>query len=120
MQREHLIITLIPRRASMEIIYFTQLPEITQFIVGQVGSSCANPSLWQLPIIISLVVGSGVFIASTGVGIAGIATTLVGLIMAGASLDTIAATLGVHLATVAGSMEILGGLIGAIRGVLGC
>lgn len=119
MQREHLIIMLIPR-ATMEIIYFTSLPEITQFIVGQVGSSCANPSLWQLSIIIGLVASSGVVLASTGVGIAAIATTLLALITTGASLEAISTALGAHIAVAANSMGILAGLISAIRGVLGC
>lgn len=118
MQRPQLIIMLIPR-ATMEIIYFTP-PEITLFIVGQVGSSCANPSLWQLSIIIGLVASSGVILASTGVGIAGIATTLVALITTGASLEAISTALGTHIAVAYTSMEILVGLISAIRWVLGC
>ena len=40
--------------------------------------------------------------------------------MTGASLDSVAAALGVHLTIVDGSLEILGGLIIAIKGVLGC
>lgn len=107
-------------RTSMEIIYFTPLPEISHFIIGRVGSSCAEPSWWQFLIIIGLVAASGLFVASAGVGIAGIATTLVGLIMAGASLDAIAAALGGHLGVAGSSLNILSILIGAIRGVLGC
>jgi len=95
------------------------MAEITQFIVGQVGSSCAEPSWWQLSIIIGLVTASGVVLVGTGVGLVGIATTattIVGLIMTGASLDSVAAALGVHLTIVGGSLEILGGLIIAIKG----
>ena len=95
------------------------MAEITQFIVGQVGSSCAEPSWWHLSIIIGLVTASGVVLVSTGVGLVGIATTattMVGLIMTGASLDSVAAALGVHLTIVGGSLEILGGLIIAIKG----
>lgn len=105
----------------MEIIYFTPLPEIAQFIImGQVGSSCANPSVWQLSIIIGLVASSGLILASTGVGLLGIANILVGLIMAGASLDAIAAALTTHLVVVGSSIGILAPLISAIRGILGC
>ena len=104
----------------MEIIHFTPLPEITQLIVGQVGSSCAEPSGWQLSIIIGLVAASGIALGSTGVGLAGIAKTLVGLIAAGASLDAMATALGKHLTVVLDSLGVLSILINAIRGVLGC
>lgn len=59
-------------------------------------------------------------IASTGVGVTAIGSTLVTLIMAGASLEAISAALGAHLTVVANSLGILGGLVTAIRGILGC
>jgi hypothetical protein len=100
--------------------YFTPFFEVTQLAIGQMGDTCRNIALWEYPIIIAMIVGSGVFLLSSGVGVMAIATTLVNLIVAGASIFTIAAALGGDVALTSSSLEGLGVLIIAIKKYLGC
>ena len=104
----------------MEVINFISSREFNQFILGQIGSTCVEPSLWQYAIIITLVAGSGIAIASTGIGFVAIVNIIVPLIIAGGSIEAIMGALGAQLTLIGGSVQIVADLIHEIERILGC
>jgi len=84
------------------------------------GLVCHNPNPLQFLLIVALVGGCVVFSGAGAVAIASIATTMIGLIITGASVATIAAAVTGDVAVAGGSLEIIGGMVYAIKGILGC
>ncbi|MBG1271446.1 hypothetical protein [Nostoc sp. WHI] len=97
-----------------------QLQQLQLFHIVLGSVSCSDPNPLQWTVIVTLVVGSGVFVVGSGVSIVSIVTKIVTMISAGASFEAISAALGGHIAVASGSLEMVFQLVAAISGILSC
>jgi len=99
----------------MNLLHFSTL--IEPHLAAVVCS--VRPNAAQMVMIAGLVMASGAFVLAAGVSAMSVAILLVQLIMAGSSVAEITTTIGA-LTGGAASAEAAIGLIGIIKGMLGC
>ena len=94
--------------------------EFTQPLIGQIENTCRIISWYEYPIIISLIVGSGVVFVTSGISVFALVSTVISFIIAGASTATIAAAVAGDVVVTGTSLESFAALIVTIKSYLGC